>query len=265
MNETNKNRIIDMLESELSAVLFNYVVQFLDKKITAPKKQQKESNLENIVNKQEPKVNLEDIKELEALLLGNLSPSVKIDKNSRLNSNNIIYSLNLTKRKNNNEKPCNYSISINYEENQKEEKLKILIKNKDKEVYFSEISNKKESKSKIITYSVEILYEDNYVEERLTIDYRRQKRHYMERHMESKEDMSQRVPLKWLNVLPETLLGGVLGFTYLGENFMARRADLTGATARMVDIHESIHTPDEYETRVLTEWIISKVKPKYVR
>jgi len=46
---------------------------------------------------------------------------------------------------------------------------------------------------------------------------------------------------------------------------MGRRADLTGQTARMVDIHESIHTPDEYETRVLTSWIMEKVRGKYIK
>ncbi|GEM_PF-3041715 len=86
---------------------------------------------------------------------------------------------------------------------------------------------------------------------------------YLRKHVQSKEDMSERVPLKWLNILPETLMGGVLGFTYIGENFMGRRADLTGKTARMVDIHESIHTPDEYETRVITSWIMSKEKSAY--
>ena len=55
-------------------------------------------------------------------------------------------------------------------------------------------------------------------------------------------------------------MGGILGYTYLGESFMARRDDLTGSTARMVDIHESIHTPDEYETRILTDWIMEKPK-----
>ena len=77
--------------------------------------------------------------------------------------------------------------------------------------------------------------------------------------------MTSRVPLKWLNILPESMMGGVLGFTYLGENFMGRRADLTGWTARMVDIHESIHTPDEYETRVLTSWIMEKARNKYIK
>ena len=87
----------------------------------------------------------------------------------------------------------------------------------------------------------------------------------MQQHINSKEDMTNRVPLKWLNILPESVMGGVLGFTYLGENFMGRRADLTGSTARMDDIHESIHTSDEYETRVLTSWIMEKVRGKYVK
>ena len=87
----------------------------------------------------------------------------------------------------------------------------------------------------------------------------------MREHLNSKEAMSNRVPLKWLNILPESVMGGVLGFTYLGENFMGRRADLTGSTARMVDIHESIHTPDEYETRILTSWIMEKARPKYIK
>jgi len=33
----------------------------------------------------------------------------------------------------------------------------------------------------------------------------------------------------------------------------------------MVDIHESIHTPDEYETRILTDWIMMKQRPKYIK
>ena len=90
-------------------------------------------------------------------------------------------------------------------------------------------------------------------------------RKYVEMFQNSKEDMSSRVPLKWVNILPESQMGGILGFTYLGDNSMGRRADLTGQTARMVDIHESIHTPDEYETRVLTSWIMEKVKGKYVK
>ena len=103
-------------------------------------------------------------------------------------------------------------------------------------------------------------YSNNSARDYLEGAYRRDLAEYMQRHIGDKEDMTNRVPLKWLNILPENIMGGVLGFTYLGENFMGRRADLTGKTARMVDIHESIHTPDEYETRVLTSWIMEKAR-----
>jgi hypothetical protein len=68
---------------------------------------------------------------------------------------------------------------------------------------------------------------------------------------------------KFLDIMPESLMGGVLGFTYLGSGKIARRADLFGDMAKMVDVHESIHTPDEYETRVLTDWILKIEPPKY--
>ena len=143
--------------------------------------------------------------------------------------------------------------------------MKISVKKDGKEVYSSEIINQKEVRDKIAPYSIKISYEDGYAEERLSITYRRQLKNYLQKHIEDKEDMSNRVPLKWLNILPETMMGGVLGFTYLGDNSMGRRADLVGKTARMVDIHESIHTPDEYETRVLTEWIMQRQKVRYIK
>ena len=123
----------------------------------------------------------------------------------------------------------------------------------------------KEKESEVMPYRLTIDYTRNYESERLLISYAQQLKGYMKEHIKSKEDMSNRVPLKWLNILPENVMGGVLGFTYLGENFMGRRADLVGKTARMVDIHESIHTPDEYETRILTSWIMEKMKTKYVK
>ena len=104
-----------------------------------------------------------------------------------------------------------------------------------------------------------------YQENRLRSDYNRQLDIYLEQLIKSKEDMSERVPLKWVNIFPESMMGGVLGFTYVGDNSMGRRADLVGSTARMVDIHESIHTPDEYETRVLTSLIMKKVRTKYIK
>lgn len=264
----NKIEIIERLELELLSTLFDYAVPFLNKKINVKNQKkeqnQKTSSLENIINTK-PKIDFNDVEELESLMLKNLSENVKINKSAEIKSNNVFYALNLKRQKASNEKSGNYSVSIKYEENQSEDKLKISIKDTEKELYSAEIVDKKDAKDRVAPYSIQITYEDRYGEERLTITYRQQLKNYLQKHIESKEDMSQRVPLKWLNILPETSMGGVLGFTYLGENFMARRADLTGKTARMVDIHESIHTPDEYETRVLTSWIMEKAKGKYVK
>lgn len=261
-----KKEIINRIESELLSTLFRYVVPFIDKRISTTKKQRQESKLENIVQNTKPKISFNDIKELENLLLHNSNENIKTWKNVGVKSNNLFYSLNLRRQKNSTESKSNsYSITIKYEENSAEEKLKVSIKTDGKEVYSAEAINKKDEKDTVAPYKVVISYEDNYAEERLTITYRQQLRNYLQKHIEDKEDMTNRVPLKWLNILPETMMGGVLGFTYLGENFMARRADLTGKTARMVDIHESIHTPDEYETRVLTSWIMEKARGKYVK
>ena len=280
-----QNNFIKKIELELLSTLFNYVVPFIDKKIKTSKENFQEnflltnvSNLENIINNQKPKIEFKDIKELEFLLLKNLNENVKSNKSVGINSNSLFYSLNLRRQKDSRmrvsslrtrsqltETSSKYSISIKYEENESNEKLRISIKKDNTELYSSEIKNQKESKDNTAPYSIKITYEDNYAEERLTITYQQQLKNYIKKHVEDKEDMTNRVPLKWLNILPETMMGGVLGFTYLGENFMARRADLTGKTARMVDIHESIHTPDEYETRVLTSWIMEKSRSKYVR
>ena len=265
----SKNGFVEKIELELLSTLFDYVAPFIDKKINIKIKQKEKNsqknNLENIVNNSKPKIDFKDIKELESLLLKNLSENVKVNKNIGMDSNNIFYSLNLRRQKGNKEKSSKYSISIKYEENESNEKWKISIKKDNTKLYSSEIKNQKESKDKVAQYSIEISYTNNYGEERLSITYRQQLKDYIKRHVESKEDTSNRVPLKWLNIFPESMMGGILGFTYLGDNSMGRRADLTGKTARMVDIHESIHTPDEYETRVLTSWIMEKVRGKYIK
>jgi len=262
MKQINKNFI--KIESELLSALLRYAVPFIGQKTKPGRNDKKQSDLENILN-QNPRVSFTDMHELESLLLNNISQNVKAGKRAEMNSGSLRHSLALRRKKSSDEKSSRYSISIKYEENQSEDKLNISVKQGEKEVYSSEITNPKEKPDKVAPYKVVIAYEDNYAEERLTIAYRQQLKSYMKQHVDSKEDMSNRVPLKWLNILPETLMGGILGFTYLGENFMGRRADLTGKTARMVDIHESIHTSDEYETRVLTSWIMEKARGKYVK
>lgn len=174
---------------------------------------------------------------------------------------------------------CPYSISISYENNGWEEKLDIEIRNNKNNNYKISIIKQKNlpdmqvSLSHSLTnranffennYSIKINYEYRNNEEKLNVSYG-YNIGYLQKHIEGKNDFTERVPLKWLNILPETMMGGVLGFTYIGDPSMGRRADLTGQTARMVDIHESIHTPDEYETVCLTRWIMSKEKSRYIK
>lgn len=73
------------------------------------------------------------------------------------------------------------------------------------------------------------------------------------------------VPLKWLNIFPESVMGGVLGFTYLGDHSMGRREGLSDDLKKEVDVHESIHTPDEYETKRITESIMEEPEVKYIK
>ncbi len=255
---------IRKIESELLSALFDYAIPLLDKKISAKKHAPKEDffalqkNLEDIVSSK-PKISLDDFKELGSLLSKNSN-----SKNLSLSVKDFCSSISLTRQKKHNEKSGGYSVFIKYEESQSEERLSFSIKKSDKD-YSAEIISKKGVKDGIVPYSFAVSYEDSYAKERLAIAYRQQLDGYVKKHIESKEDMSNMVPLKWLNILPESVMGGVLGFTYLGENFMGRRADLVGKTARMVDIHESIHTPDEYETRVLTDWIMSRERSKYIK
>ena len=58
------------------------------------------------------------------------------------------------------------------------------------------------------------------------------------------------------------LPSGLYGFTYLGTNYMAinRNLDYAPEIKRETELHEAIHTNDEYETRVLTWWMLSKDK-----
>jgi len=251
------------MEFQLLSTLLQYAVPFINKKIK-PNKDEIRSKLEEIAN-EAPKISFSDMRELEKSLLQKLNSNIIARKNIGVDSSSLFYSLSLRRQKDKDKKINNYSISIKYEESSSGERLKVSINADGKEVYSAENASEKVIPDKVRPYSVVITYEDNYAEERLKITYKQQLKSYMKQHMQEKEDMANRVPLKWLNILPENIMGGVLGFTYLGENFMGRRADLVGKTARMVDIHESIHTPDEYETRVLTSWIMEKARGKYIK
>ena len=89
---------------------------------------------------------------------------------------------------------------------------------------------------------------------------------YLERRQEAMHDFTDRVPGKHMNTFPSAGNAGLYGFTYLGDVKVWRRDDLIGGEfAKMVDVHESIHTPDEYETRRLTEWMMEKENSKYIK
>lgn len=114
--------------------------------------------------------------------------------------------------------------------------LKLLI-DKDRELAV-EIS--KSDKSKKYGISYHFSGNDDYVKQ-------------LERR---KKDFTNLVPHKTVSKAPKSIMGGILGYTYLGENFMVIRDDLNGYEANEVEIHEAIHTPDEYETRILTKWML---------
>ena len=254
-------KLAERIEKELLSALLNYVLPHVTSKINFQNKSM--SGLENEISK--PKFSLNDFEQLEGIIMSHSEKNVRISKRARTNSFDVSHEIEMQSKRTKAEiNSAVQSISITYEESSRSEKLKITLRKAGKD-YSSEVTREKEKESKIAPYRLTVNYTLNYEQERLSISYVQQLRGYMKEHIKSKEDMTNRVPLKWLNILPENIMGGVLGFTYLGENFMGRRADLVGKTARMVDIHESIHTPDEYETRVLTSWIMEKVKIRYTK
>ena len=89
---------------------------------------------------------------------------------------------------------------------------------------------------------------------------------YLDRRIEAMHDFTDRVPGKQLHTFPVSGNEGLFGFTYLGGIHVWRRDDLIGTKfAEEVDVHESAHTDNEYETRRIVEWMMSKERPKYIK
>lgn len=94
---------------------------------------------------------------------------------------------------------------------------------------------------------------------------------YGEKLAFQREDVSHNIPLKFVNIEAKSSMGGVLGYVYPGDSKITLREDLAGSgssLAKEVDIHECIHTPvgdewGEYETRLLSRWMMEKPKIKY--
>lgn len=159
-----------------------------------------------------------------------------------------------------------YALSVKYEETESYRKTEIKIHNRKSQqpAYSFEIKEDAASEQKPgLNYRLKIDYFLEGSQEKLGASYSIPHEVYKDTAHEEKFDFSGRVPGKNVAVLAKSMMPGVLGFTYLGDNFMALRDDLIGDLKKMVDVHESIHTPDEYETRVLTEWIMARERPKY--
>jgi len=154
-----------------------------------------------------------------------------------------------------------YDVEISYQKTVTEEKTTIKVRDrKENAAYTVAVGKDKAEHEK--NYHVQIRYEDP--KRTVNLEYNVPLWSYLEEREDKLQDFTNRVD-KSLTLMPKSLMGGVLGFTYLGENFMARRDDLVGDTARMVDVHEAIHTPDEYETRILTDWMLKREIIKYKR
>ena len=196
---------------------------------------------------------------------------IQFSKKANSDSKEIMYSIELKRKK---ETVANfaYSVSIKYEENENEEKLDISFaplkgdkRNKGKKEYSIAITRERINKN-AGNYSISLFYKNDYEEERLSISYKHAKESYINKRQEAIHDFTDRGPGKHLNTFPSSGNEGLYGFTYLGDVRAWRRDDLIGTKfAKMVDVHESIHTPNEYETRILTSWMMSKERPKYVK
>lgn len=158
-------------------------------------------------------------------------------------------------------------VSTNYEID-REEILKNLIK------YSTSLFERKDEEEQELSDLVDknkingnnhenLAYVDNYQQEREGIIYSSVIGAYLDRRLESMHDFTDRVPGKNLETFPVSGNEGLYGYTFLGDIKAWRRDDLSGNFAKMVDIHESIHTPDEYETRILTDWIMTMPLIKY--
>jgi len=81
---------------------------------------------------------------------------------------------------------------------------------------------------------------------------------YLQRFMQHRTDVTRFIPNQGMKKFPKSGNEGLYGWTYKNKDGAIRiRDDLMGAMKMEVDIHESIHTPDEYETRVITWWIMA--------
>jgi hypothetical protein len=81
---------------------------------------------------------------------------------------------------------------------------------------------------------------------------------YFELHRLSKKDFTRNVPSQRIETFPVSGNRGLYGWTLLPtDGKIRRREDLYGTIEGLItDVHENIHTPDERETRYLTDALL---------
>jgi len=89
--------------------------------------------------------------------------------------------------------------------------------------------------------------------------------YYLLRREHSLKDFTNRIPDKIIEKV--RLPWGFYGYTYLGHNkaWLNYRLDETPDKKENTDLHEAIHTDNEYETRVLTDWMLEKEPEEKVK
>ncbi len=86
---------------------------------------------------------------------------------------------------------------------------------------------------------------------------------YFHRFREERRDITRFLPATTLQTFPRQGNERLYGWTHRQKDGIIHvREDLQGEKRIETIIHESIHTPDEYETRRLTEWIMESMFPK---
>jgi hypothetical protein len=105
----------------------------------------------------------------------------------------------------------------------------------------------------------------HYPEVQLDTSYAPQDEYVVQFHQD-RADPSRFLPCTTMSTFPKSGNEGLYGWTWSAKSGQINvRDDLQGEFKTEVDVHESIHTPNEYETRRLTEWIMNFIFPKKLR
>ncbi len=149
-------------------------------------------------------------------------------------------------------------IKDNFIDNKKfTEEKKNGFKEAKKEVIFEQNSINKNSieKNQLKNNPIE---KNNYQKKIInSVNYISFVKNYFEDILRSKQDFTNNIPNKKLIIEPKSILGGILGWTILGWDTMGKRSDMFYSHMNnYVEVHEGIHTDDEYETRVISDWML---------